>query len=268
MPETVVAVGGKLTFGFAHTDNSAGETDTRLLSIRDRQAGTYRLQGQRRAILHATNVDRVMATARDESNGHVQLFMIDPKARGVVMKPYRMIDDRSAADMEFHDVVVREENRFAGAGVETTLAQVLATATVATAAEAVGAMEVLNEMTLSHVKTRRQFGRTLASFQVLQHRLVDMMMATRQAGALVERAAAACDDNAADWCHLASASKVMAARAGRLVGEQAIQIHGGLGMSEEYSAGHYLKRLLLLGAQFGDADFHLRRLATADRDDG
>ncbi len=260
---------GSLTLGFAHSPNGAGATDTSLRSIRDPLTGAFRLHGHRRAVLQAMDVDRVLVTARDgmdASGGPVRLFLIDPKARGVAMKPYRMIDDRSAADMEYRDVVVTGMDCLSGPELETALERTLATAAIASAAESVGAMEALNEMTLSHAKTRRQFGRTLGSFQVLQHRLVDMMMAARQARALVKQAAVACDDNAPEWCRLASSCKAMSARAGRFVGEQAIQIHGGLGMSEEYPAGHYLKRLLLLGAQFGDADFHLQRLATAEPD--
>lgn len=257
---------GELILGFAHTDNGAGETDARLQSTWNPERCAFRLCGTKRAILHGSNVDRLLVTARDTADHGVRLFLLDPKTPGLTMASYRMIDDQSAADMECHDVYVSAAESLAGPGIETILERTQAAAAIASAAESVGAMEALNAMTLDYVKVRKQFGRALGNFQVLQHRLVDMMIAAKQARALVKKAACAWDANSADAERLASASKVIANRAGRLVGEQAIQTHGGIGMTEEYLAGHYLKRLLLLGAQFGDADYHLRRLATADRD--
>lgn len=258
---------GELVLGFAHTDNGAGETDTGLQSTWSPDRDSFRLFGSKRAILHAENVDRLLVTARDAADGRVRVFLVSPKAAGLTLSSYRMIDDQSAADMECRDVFVAEIDCLAGADAEGALELTLAAASIASAAESVGAMEALNDMTLEYVKIRKQFGRPLGSFQVLQHRLVDMMIAARQARALVRKAASAFDENSSDLHRLASASKVIAARAGRLVGEQAIQIHGGIGMTEEYLAGHYLKRLLLLGTQFGDADYHLHQLAAGKRQD-
>lgn len=257
---------GELVLGFAHTDNYAGEIGARLQATWNPERGAFRLGGKMRAILHGSKVDRLLVTAKDTADHRVRVFMLDPKAPSLTMTSYRMIDDQSASDMECHDVYVSETDCFAGPGIEAILERTLAAAAIASAAESVGAMEALNAMTLDYVKVRKQFGRTLGNFQVLQHRLVDMMIAAKQARALVKKAACAWDANSADADRLASASKVIANRAGRLVGEQAIQTHGGIGMTEEYPAGHYLKRLLLLGARFGDTDYHLRRLATANRD--
>ena len=209
---------------------------------------------------------RILATARGAADNSVCLFLLDPNAEGVTVRPYRMIDDQNAADITCRDVVVADADCLAGAGIGSMLASALGAAAIANAAAAAGAMEALNELSLDYAKARTQFGKPIGRFQVLQHRLVDMMIAERQTRTLARHAARAHDDNAAAWLRLASASKVTAGKAGRFVGEQAIQIHGGIGMTEEYAAGHYLKRLLLLGAQFGDAEFHLRRLAAEDHD--
>lgn len=252
---------GEMTFAFAHSANGVDKPGSTLYAEVDRPSGGYRLRGEKRAVLHAEDVDRLLVTASVGRERSISFFLLDPKAPGMTLSGYRMIDGQCAADMTCDDVLVAQSDRAAESDTGPLLDDVLRAAAIATAAEAVGAMEALNALCLAHLKTRTQFGRPLGQFQVLQHRMVDMAMVTKQARAVVKHAAQARDQAAPDWRTIASAAKAMAAKAGRFVGEQAIQIHGGLGMTEEYAAGHYFKRLLLLGAQFGDSEYHLRRFA-------
>jgi alkylation response protein AidB-like acyl-CoA dehydrogenase len=142
---------------------------------------------------------------------------------------------------------------------------VLDLAALAASAEAVGAMESLNAVTLSHLRTRRQFGVSIGSFQVLQHHMVDMTIRHREAAALINAAAAALDGKKSNARWMIHASKALASRAGRIVGELAVQLHGGMGMTDELAVGHYFKRLLSIGATFGDAASHFERM-TAEKE--
>jgi alkylation response protein AidB-like acyl-CoA dehydrogenase len=129
-------------------------------------------------------------------------------------------------------------------------------------AEAVGAMSVMHELTVEYLKTRRQFGREIGSFQVLQHRAVDMLVALEQARSMAMLATMmAAEENPAERRNASSAAKVQIGRSGKFVGQQAIQLHGGIGMTMEYKVGHYFKRMTMIDMMFGDADHHLRGLA-------
>ncbi len=135
-------------------------------------------------------------------------------------------------------------------------------AIAALCAEAVGAMAVMHELTVDYLKTRKQFGREIGSFQVLQHRAVDMLVALEQARSMAMFATMmAGEENAAERRGPLSSAKVQIGRSGRFVGQQAIQLHGGIGMTMEYKVGHYFKRVTMIDTMFGDADHHLRELA-------
>ena len=139
-------------------------------------------------------------------------------------------------------------------------------AIVAVAAEAVGAMDALIQATREYLKTRQQFGKPIGDFQVLQHHLVDMFMACELSRALAYRAAAAQGEaDALARRRAASALKVQIGKAGKLVGQLAVQLHGGMGMTDELAAGHYFKRLAMIGVEFGDADHHLGRFTALGR---
>jgi alkylation response protein AidB-like acyl-CoA dehydrogenase len=135
-------------------------------------------------------------------------------------------------------------------------------AIAALCAEAVGAMSVMHELTVDYLKTRRQFGREIGSFQVLQHRAVDMLVALEQARSMAMFAAMmAGESDAVERRKAISAAKAQIGRSGKFIGQQAIQLHGGIGMTIEYKVGHYFKRMTMIDAMFGDADHHLRELA-------
>jgi alkylation response protein AidB-like acyl-CoA dehydrogenase len=137
-------------------------------------------------------------------------------------------------------------------------------AIAALAAEAVGIMETLNALTLDYLKTRKQFGVAIGTFQALQHRMADMVIEHEQSRSMTMLAALSADlADAKERRRVISAAKVQIGRSGRFVGQQAIQLHGGIGMTDEYSAGHYFKRLTMIDQSFGDADHHLDRFAEA-----
>jgi alkylation response protein AidB-like acyl-CoA dehydrogenase len=168
-----------------------------------------------------------------------------------------------AADVTLAGVKVRPEAVLAGpeTGLKV-LERVVDEAIAALSAEAVGAMAGLTELTVEYLKTRKQFDRPIGSFQVLQHRAVDMLTATEQARSMAYYATMmAAEPDAGERRRAMAAAKVQIGRSARLVGESAIQLHGGIGMTMEYKAGHYFKRLTMIDLAFGDADHHLRQLA-------
>jgi alkylation response protein AidB-like acyl-CoA dehydrogenase len=135
-------------------------------------------------------------------------------------------------------------------------------AIAALCAEAVGAMAAMHELTVDYLKTRRQFGREIGSFQILQHRAVDMLIALEQARSMAMLATMmAADDNAVERRNAIAAAKVQIGRSAKFIGQQSVQLHGGIGMTMEYTVGHYFKRVTMIDTMFGDAGHHLRELA-------
>ena len=189
------------------------------------------------------------------------LVVVDRETDGVNVRGYRTVDGLRAADIQFENVYVPPERVLgqpdtASAVIEHTLNNAI----VAVCAEAVGIMERLVNATRDYLKTREQFGGPISRFQVLQHRVVDMFVAHELSRSLTFRAAAAVADEMSP-SRAASAAKVQVGKAGRLVGQQAVQLHGGMGVTDELAVSHYFKRLTMIGKLFGDVPFHLRRLA-------
>jgi len=229
--------------------------------------GGYRLTGHKSVVLDAAAADIVIVPARTAGESRdkdgITAFLVDPAGDGVELRTYRTIDGLRGADILLDGAVVQVDRVLGPPGGALPALRCAADrAAVALGAEAVGIMAVLVEMTGDYLKTREQFGTTLNRFQALQHRLVDMYTAQQTAEALAFRAAAGFDAmDAAEGARAASAVKAETGRAGKFVGQQAIQLHGGIGMTDEYDAGHYFKRLSIIDSLFGNTDHHLRRLA-------
>jgi alkylation response protein AidB-like acyl-CoA dehydrogenase len=193
----------------------------------------------------------------------ITLFVVDADAAGVSVRGYPTADGLRAGEVTLENVEVGADavvGPFGGglAILEKTVDQAIA----AIAAEATGAMSHLNDMTLEYIKTREQFGQPIGKFQVLQHRMVDMFIAHEEAKSMAMMAAMRVEeDDAAERKKAMSAAKVQIGKSGRYVGQQAIQLHGGIGMTDEYAAGHYFKRLTMVDRTFGDVDFHLKRFS-------
>jgi pimeloyl-CoA dehydrogenase small subunit len=263
-------VEGKLTMALACQERQGRYdlADTATTARADGKGG-YTLEGEKCVVLHGDSADRLIVTARAEGRradrSGIGLFVIDGKAGGVTRRGYPTQDGMRAADITLSAVRVGPEAVLAAPdrGLEV-LARVVDEAIAALSAEAVGAMAALNELTVEYLKTRKQFDRPIGSFQVLQHRAVDMYTALEQARSMAYYATMmVAEPNARERRKAMAATKVQIGRSAKYVGEEAIQLHGGIGMTMEYRAGHYFKRLTMIGMAFGDADHHLRELAKA-----
>jgi len=258
---------GSLTLAFAHTERYSRydlhDIDTR--AVRD---GTgWVLDGEKGVVLHGDTADKLLVTARvsggrRERNG-IGVFIVDAKAEGVSRRGYPTQDGLRAAEIALAGVRVGPQGVLGEPGAALPLIEhVVDEAIAALCAEAVGAMAAMHELTLEYLKTRRQFGREIGSFQILQHRAVDMLIALEQARSMAMFATMmAAEENAAERRNAVAAAKVQIGRSGKFIGQQAIQLHGGIGMTMEYKVGHYFKRVTMSDMMFGDADYHLRELA-------
>jgi alkylation response protein AidB-like acyl-CoA dehydrogenase len=232
------------------------------------QAGdSYVLNGFKGVVLGGPTADFVVVPARTsgaQSDDHgISLFVVSTDAAGVTRRNYATVDGGRAAEFTFTDVKLADS---AMLGVKdeglALLQRVIDHAIMAIGAEAVGAMEVAYKLTVEYCKTREQFGQPIGKFQVLQHRMVDMFMEHEQSKSLLYMAAMRLDEGYDQAARKAvSALKVQIGKSGRFVGENAIQLHGGMGMTEEMSIGHYFKRLTIIDTLFGNADYHLRKYA-------
>ncbi len=260
---------GSLTLAFAHTERQSRYNLADIATRAVRDGAGWVLDGDKGVVLHGDSADRLIVTARigggpRERDG-VGLFLVDAKAAGVSRRGYPTQDGLRAAEVTLAGVRIGPEAVLGEPGAALPLVErVVDEAIAALCAEAVGAMAVMHELTVEYLKTRRQFGREIGSFQVLQHRAVDMLVALEQARSMAMFATMmTAEENPAERRSALSAAKVQIGRSGRLVGQQAIQLHGGIGMTVEYKVGHYFKRVTMIDTMFGDAGHHLRALARA-----
>jgi alkylation response protein AidB-like acyl-CoA dehydrogenase len=261
-------VEGNLTLALAHQEKQARYdlADTATTARSDGKGG-YTLEGEKCVALHGDSADKLVVSARvsggrTERKG-IALLLVDGEANGVSRRGYPTQDGMRAADVTLAGVKVGPDAVLAGPDTGlAVLERVVDEAIAALAAESVGAMVALHDLTVDYLKTRKQFGVPIGSFQVLQHRAVDMYTSLEQARSMAYYATMmAAEVNAAERRKAMHATKVQIGRSARYVGEQAIQLHGGIGMTMEYKAGHYFKRLTMIDMAYGDADHHLRELA-------
>jgi pimeloyl-CoA dehydrogenase small subunit len=264
-------VAGELTLAFAATERHSRYDLADIATTARRDGSGWILDGEKGVVLHGDSADRLIVTARigggqRERNG-IALFLVDAAAEGVARRGYPTQDGLRAAEVALSGVRVEGDAVLGEPGIGLPLVErVVDEAIAALCAEAVGAMSALHELTVDYLKTRQQFGRTIASFQVLQHRSVDMLIALEQARSMALYATMMSDaTDTAERRAAVAAAKVQIGRSGRFIGQQAIQLHGGIGMTMEYKVGHYFKRLTMIDTIFGDADYHLRALARDGR---
>jgi len=262
-------VEGKLLVAVAYTErHSRYELANVALAAKKDGAG-HVLSGIKSVVLHGGTADRIIVSARTaggprDRNG-ITLFMVERNAPGVSVRDYRTIDGLRAAEVTLKDVKAGADAMLGRLdhGLEL-LERVADIGIAALCAEAVGAMQALNAATLEYLKTRQQFGVPIGKFQALQHRMVEMIIHAEQAKSMAFLAAVKCQsDNPAERGHACSAAKALIGQAGRYVGQQAIQLHGGMGMTDELNVGHYFKRLAMIDTTLGDADFHVARVGDA-----
>jgi pimeloyl-CoA dehydrogenase small subunit len=255
---------GKLKLAFAHVERHSRYDLADVSATARRDGAVWVLDGAKSVVLHGDCADRLLVTARvsgdrRDRNG-VGLFVVDPSANGVSRRGYPTQDGLRAAEVTLSGVRVPQEDAMLDA--LPAIEHVVDEAIAALCAEAVGTMQAMHETTLEYLKTRQQFGRPIGQFQVLQHRSVDMLAALEQARSMAMFAAVmAGEENATERRRAIAAAKVQIGRSGRHIGQEAIQLHGGIGMTMEYKVGHYFKRMTMIDKLFGDADTHLETLA-------
>jgi pimeloyl-CoA dehydrogenase small subunit len=256
---------GNLKLAFAHGERHSRYDLAHVDATAKPQGGGFVLNGHKTIVLHGGAAHKFIVSARvggsaKEASG-ISLFLVDRDAKGVTVRDFPTVDGLRAADVTLADVSVGGDALLGPRdGALPLIVRAVDRAVTALCAEAVGIMETLNAMTLDYIKTRKQFGVAIGSFQVLQHRMVDMTIAAEQAKSMEVLAAMSIDgQDQRERERAVSAAKVQIGLSGRLVGQQAIQLHGGIGMTDEYAAGHYFKRLSSIEYSFGDTDYHLDR---------
>jgi alkylation response protein AidB-like acyl-CoA dehydrogenase len=261
---------GQQRLAFAHTEAGA-RYELRHVGARAKKSGDgWVLEGDKRAVLHAVAAQTLVVSARtsgsDTDASGVSLFLVDRAARGVTVKEYRTIDEQRAADVYLSDVAVGRAALLGAEGQALPLIEEVADyATALLCAEAVGCIRYANDTTLEYLKTRRQFGVPIGSFQALQHRMVDMVISYEQARSMACLACVKVDTaGPAERRRVISAAKIKVADACRHVSQEAVQMHGGMGMTDELKVSHTFRRLTVIAQAFGDAEHHLERFAACE----
>lgn len=261
---------GKLKLAFAHSERGARYDLAHVTTRAQKADNGYTLEGEKRVVLHAPNADKFIVSARmagkDNSSRGLSLFLLDSNAPGVSLKTYRTVDNLRAADVRFSGVNVPADALIGKEGKAFSLIEeVVDYATALLCSEAVGAIKFANDVTLEYLKTRRQFGVPIGSFQTLQHRMVDMMISYEQAKSMASLACVKIDSaDATERKRVISAAKIKIADACRHVSQESVQLHGGMGMTEELKVSHTFRRLTTIMQTFGDADHHLERFAACE----
>lgn len=229
----------------------------------------YRLQGQKILVMHGDSADGFLVSARTAGGRRdaqgITLFLVDADAPGLRRRVYRTQDGLQACDLILDDVSVPADSVVGVPGEALAIIERVSDhAIAAIAAEAVGIMQATLDMTVDYLKQRNQFGGPIARFQALQHRAAEMLIELEQARSMAMYAALMIDEaDIAERRKALSAVKVQIGKSGRIVGQLAVQLHGGIGVTEEYAVGHYFRRLTMIEASFGDSAYHLARIAGA-----
>jgi len=260
---------GSQRLAFAHTERQA-RYDLHDVGTRARKtANGYTLEGDKSVVLHGDSATKLIVSARTSGKrtdlDGITLFLVDPATAGVSRRGVATQDGQRAASVSLASVELPESAVLGQVdrGAEL-IDRVSAIAIAALCAEAVGAMSALHELTLDYLKTRKQFGVTIGSFQVLQHRAVDMFTALEQARSMEYYAAMmATAEDARERQAAMSGAKIQINNSARFIGQSAIQMHGGIGITMEYRSGHYFKRLTMIESAFGDTEHHMRLLDQA-----
>lgn len=260
-------IDGSKTFSFAQLEKNSRYDLHDVTTSAKRKGKGWVLDGEKFVAISGESADTLVVTARTkgarrDKNG-IGVFLVPGSAKGVSKKAYPTQDALRAADITFTGV---EVSRNAAIGDPENalplIERVVDEARTALCAEAIGAMDESLKTTVEYLKTRKQFGVAIGSFQSLQHRAADMFVALEQARSMSMFATmAASFDDPAERAKAVAATKVQIDRSGKFIGQQAIQLHGGIGMTMEAKIGHYFKRLTLIQNTFGDADYHLRRVS-------
>jgi alkylation response protein AidB-like acyl-CoA dehydrogenase len=259
-------IGGSLIGTLAYAERGSRQELNDVQATLRPQGSAYVLDGAKVLVPAGMAADWLLVSARSaggrfDADG-ISLALVPADAPGVRRTPVALMDGQRVANITLDGVAVPADSLLTAPGQAAALLQAVADdALLALCAEALGILQMLHETTLEYVKTRKQFGVTIGSFQVLQHRLVDMFGALEQTRSLLLRAVCAVQEGSAEAARCRHALKAMVGKAGRLIGGEAIQMHGGMGMTDELIVGHGMKRLMVIDATFGSGDVHRERFA-------
>jgi pimeloyl-CoA dehydrogenase small subunit len=260
-------VDGSKTFGFAQLEKNSRYDLHDVSTTAKKKGGAYVIDGEKFVVINGENADTLVVTARTKGERRdkagVGAFLVPANARGVTKKSYPTQDGLHAADISFTGVEVGADAAIGDAENALGLIErVVDDARIALCAEAVGLMDESLKTTVEYIKTRKQFGVAIGSFQSLQHRASDMFVALEQARSMSMFATMAIDmDDPNERAKAVAAAKMQIGKSGKFVGQQSIQLHGGIGMTQEAKIGHYFKRLTMIENTFGDSDYQLRRVS-------
>ena len=226
--------------------------------------GDYLVNGFKSVVMNGPNANKLIISTRTSGKQNdkegISLFIIDSNLDGVSLRNYPTVDGRRASEVTLENVIIPSNSLLSeeGKGFQH-LEDAIDTATLAICAEAVGAMEVLYKTTVEYTKIRKQFGQAIGKFQVLQHRMVDMFMEYEQSKSLLYMATIKNVEGSKDAKKAISGLKYQVGKAAKFIGQQSVQLHGGMGVTEELSVGHFFKRLTTIITIFGNTDYHLKR---------
>jgi len=258
---------GQLQLAFAFTEAQSrynlADVDTRA----ELQGDHYVINGKKSVVLNGESADKLIVSVRtagaQRDRDGISLLLLDADTAGISRQGYATIDGQRAAEVSFDNVKVSAEQLLGAAGQALpSIEKIIDRATLAVCAEAVGSMEVVYKKTVEYTQTRKQFGVSLASFQALQHRMVDMFIEYEQARSILMMAAMQLDAGEGLAPKAISAAKSRVGKAARKVGQEAVQLHGGIGVTDELDIGHYFKRLTSVQYLYGSTDFHTQRFAS------
>ena len=258
------AIAGEMQLALAYAEPQSRFNLSDLVTEAKLDGDNYILNGYKSVVMNGPSADKFIISARtsgtqlDESG--ISLFLVDSDSTGLDKTDYKTVDGRRASDLSIENVSVPKDNLIGqqDKGFEI-LDSAIDKAILAISAEAVGAMEVLYKTTVEYTKTREQFGTAIGKFQVLQHRMVDMFMEYEQCKSLLYMATMKHEEGSPDAKKAISGLKYQVGKAGKFIGQQAVQLHGGMGVTDELNVGHYFKRLTTVGTIFGNTDFHLKK---------
>src|ERR1700722_1232817 len=258
---------GRMKLAFAHGERQARYDVTDVMTTAHHGGQGWVLDGAKSVVTHGDCADKLIVSARNagerDADHGITLFLVDANANGVTRRGYAMRDEQRAAEVSLSSVQVSQDDVLGEVGEGLSIIKrVIEAGIAATAAESVGAMEALHAMTLEYSRTREQFGKPIGTYQVVQHRLAEMLMSLEQGRSMAMLAAMMVDEPDADErAHNIALAKVGIGQAGRFVSQNAVQLHGGMGMTEDLAVGHYFRRCMVIERLFGDTAHYLAKLA-------
>ena len=261
-------IDGSKTLAFAQLEKNSRYDLADVSTTAKKKGDGWVIDGEKLVVLHGDSANTLIVTARtaggQRDRDGIGVFLVPANAKGVTVKGYATQDSMRAADIRFEGVEVAKDALLGDPAKGLALVErVVDEARIAMCSEAIGAMEESLKMTVEYLKTRKQFGVAIGTFQSLQHRASDMFVNLEQARSMALFAAMATDLPEGERSSAVAAAKVQVGKSSKFVGQQSIPLHGGIGMTMEAAIGHYFKRLSVIENTFGDTDYHLRRVAAA-----